>query len=123
MTVAQYKSTAPECDIQAGAVAELRLLGYVVLETTTHIRGTNKRSGVTPGIPDLLVSHVEWATGPVWIGVEMKTATGTLTKEQKELFAGGRICVARTVDEAVALVREYEYAMLGRVYGRTGEPR
>lgn len=65
-----------------------------------------KRQGVKAGVPDIVIIH----DGKV-LGLELKSATGTLSASQNETFpklraAGMRIEVARTFDEAISLIRE-----------------
>lgn len=107
-----------ESGIQDAAVAVLRLLGYRILVTTTHIkRGTSYASGQDKGIPDLLVSHDAWPEA-FWVGVEMKRPGGRLSPAQDELKTAYRIVVAHSVEEAVSAVRTCEYVAFGQVFGR-----
>ncbi len=60
-------------------------------------------SRVGGGCPDLLVSCARWGGLPTLI--EVKTARGTLTADQRAFMAvGWRVVIVRTVDEALRLV-------------------
>lgn len=122
-----------ESAIQAAAVEALQYLGYIVLVTTTHLgRGDNHSTKVTKGIPDLLVCHEDWPAPllcgvidghgiPAWIGIEMKTRTGKLSREQRALHEAGLIAIARSAAEAVGIVRGVEMHLFGRTFGLSGE--
>ena len=101
--------------IQAAAIRDLTKACFVVLQTS--VRYHNQKcagcgawarptggTGTTPGVPDLIVSHELWPTG-LWIGIEMKSATGVLSPAQRLLRAQGRIFVARSAAEAVGLAQ------------------
>ena len=101
--------------IQAAAIRELTKACFVVLQTS--VRYHNQKcagcgawarptggTGTTPGVPDLIVSHELWPIG-LWIGIEMKSATGALSPAQRLLRAQGRIFVARSAAEAVGLAQ------------------
>ena len=69
-----------------------------------------KGQGVVPGIPDL---HLPVARGPycgLWI--EMKTATGRLSEDQRKIIAmlraeGHRVEVCRSAADAVEVLEDY----------------
>ena len=96
--------TATEDQIQTAAVQLLRLSGYIVLVTTT--RGVRGRTGVTPGIPDLLVTRENWLPGQ-FVGIEMKKPKGPVSEYQGVLLAKGRILIARSPEEALAFAQSY----------------
>lgn len=81
-------------------------------------------------VPDLLVSREKWDTG-VWIGGEVKTQTGRLSKRrpshkthygysQADLFERGRIYVWRSAEEALSDINRFE-AKLNLQRGRSEE--
>lgn len=55
-------------------------------------------SGTTVGYPDLSLRHPVWPRG-IWVVVELKTATGTLSPEQEALWRRGGSHVAYSVGE------------------------
>jgi len=75
-----------------------------------------KREGLTPGVLDLLVLRNDgW-----FCSLEVKASDGALSPEQVEwsdwLAAGGSSqAVVRSLDEAVAALREFGVALRGRV--------
>ena len=92
---------AEEADIVAAAVQLLEISGYVVLRVGQH---RADKAGQTPGTPDLFVGR---EGAPFWLGLEMKTGTGRVRKEQKELAEKGLILVARTPEEALRLAEDW----------------
>lgn len=108
-----------EEDVQAAILKELSARGYRVMQTTVRYKRQNCYScgaavvsfkggyGATPGIPDLLVTRDDWRPG-VFIGIEVKSASGRPTDAQKELLGHGRIFVVRNVAEALAAVEGTE---------------
>ena len=98
----------PERLIEAAIREELTLRGYICLHTSTHLRrGGSYATGADKGVPDLLVTHKRWPTG-AWLGIEVKTATGRLSAEQKNLYELGRIYVVRSAEEAWLIVRTFD---------------
>lgn len=63
------------------------------------------------GVPDLIVTHDSWP-GSMWIGLEVKTPIGRLSKEQTELHEAGRITVVRSLDDAEEAVCKF-IALMG----------
>lgn len=100
----------------------LALLGYTILETG---KGRSKQrckrcgtesyatgwQGNTPGLPDLYI-HAPWWRIPFGLGIEMKTATGAVRKEQANLANQGMTRICRTVNQVVDALVEAE-VMLG----------
>ena len=116
-----------EASVQSAIVARLSWAGYLVMSTSRVRKGVKctcgrfffptGSDGVTKGCPDLFISHLRWPPG-LWIGIEVKGSQTPLSPEQKQLVEAGRYCVARDQDEADRLIREAEFAILGRNYGR-----
>ena len=106
-----------ERELQAMAIQGLKAMGYRVLNVSRrpvrrcpHCNGwTNSHDGVTPGTPDLLARRSGWQKGR-WIGIEMKTLTGRLRPEQKEIHEDGGSFVARSVDDIVEIDKELRTA-------------
>lgn len=103
-------SSGLEEDVQAEIIKELTARGYRVLQASVRYKccwncGERQRGGTgqTPGIPDLLVTYDGWAKG-VFIGLEVKSASGRPTDAQKELLGRGLIFLVRNVGEALAAV-------------------
>lgn len=90
-----------ESQVQRQIVDGLTALGYIVLETTTHVRhGKGWATGQDKGVPDLLVTHRHWPTG-CWLGIEVKVPKGRpSSREQRALIDGGRVIVARSFADA-----------------------
>ena len=69
-----------------------------------------KRQGVKPGIPDL---HLPIARGGyIGLWIEMKTATGRLSEDQRRIIAmlcaeGHRVEVCRSAADAVEVLEDY----------------
>jgi hypothetical protein len=92
----------------------LTTCGYTVIEigksrskvvcpnckTWHHSRGWQ---GNTVGAPDLYIHKPEW--GPVAIGIELKTKTGGVRKEQEDLANKNLTVICRTLEEVVAAVQ------------------
>ena len=105
---------ASEESVQQTIVQGLRLLGLTVLQTTvrsvkTHCHRCGSKVsaygsyGADKGVPDLLVTSSSWPMG-FWLGLEVKSASGTLRPEQKALHDEGHIFVVRSWEEAKAAV-------------------
>jgi|GEM_PF-4655307 len=119
----------PECEsqVQAAIVERLTLAGYVVLSTSRVRRGVRCEcgrfrypgggDGVTPGCPDLLVSHPAWPA-PMWLGIEVKGTATKVSAEQKRLADAGRILIVRSPDDIEAYVAACELTAFHRLYGR-----
>jgi hypothetical protein len=120
-----------EADIQASAVAILRQLGYVVMETGKGI--ALRKAGIgwggnTPSCPDLFIGHPAW--GNRWVAIECKRPGGAVRPGQQELADAGVTTICRSVAEILRVVEEEEfeparYAHLSsaiREYEPKGEP-
>jgi hypothetical protein len=78
----------------AEIVAALRRVGCLVLDL----------SRVGEGCPDALVARQDGAGRKLWL-MEIKTSRGQLTKPQRAFLAlGWPVYIARSVDEALAVV-------------------
>lgn len=87
-----------ERDLQAAIVKALELAGFEVKHTSAHRqRGP---SGVSPGVPDLILAHP--CSGGSLLGVEVKTPDGVLSPAQKDWADKGYMAVARSAEDAVA---------------------
>lgn len=71
-----------------------------------------KGSGTTEGFPDLWVRHPVWPRG-LWVAIELKTATGTLSPEQERLHDAGGSHVCRSIGQ----VSEVAYAIHNALCG------
>lgn len=94
-----------ESSIQSTLKQALEACGYIVGEVAKgrSAKATGAWTGTTPGLPDILVSHPNWHDG-MWLGIELKTPTGKLRREQAILHAQGRTIVARSVVEGLTAV-------------------
>lgn len=84
-------------------------MGYRVFSTTVRgfYGGANgKGYGITKGVTDLLIGSDEW--GPVLLPLEVKGPKTPLSSEQKDLYSKGLIYVARSWEEAIAAVDNFE---------------
>lgn len=118
-----------EAQVQAAIIERLTLAGYTVVSTSRIRRGSRCRcgqwnvpaggDGVTRGCPDLYVTHHAWPTA-VWLGLEVKTATGRVSPEQRRLADDCRIVIVRNQDDAILAVESYELTEHNRTYGRFG---
>lgn len=104
--------------LQQHIVSCLGHLGYQALATGTPRRATRCpkcRHEFTPsggnqnaaGVPDLLVYRDRFPVAAL-TGLEVKTATGRLTDEQKKLACTGRIVVVRSIRESVETLLQAE---------------
>lgn len=77
-----------EQEIQDAVVEVLRAVGCTVYTTNTH--GVRRGTGVTKGVPDLLVGHKKFIVGTL-IGMEVKKPKGWKwsSVEQFEAFRNG----------------------------------
>jgi hypothetical protein len=101
---AKTKRGHPERDIQAAIVEALELAGCSCMQTSAWRQ--KGPSGITKGIPDLLVRWPGLAAG-LTLGIEVKSLTGKLSPEQVQAQADGfSIGVARSAKDALTLVAE-----------------
>lgn len=111
---------------QDAVVTTLRADGYTVLVTSRRRKRVRCNrcnqwqwpeggDGVTPGLPDLLVSRDTWPSA-CWLGLEMKGTDTPLSAEQADLEAEGRVIVLRAAESLDATVREAR-----RMVGEFGE--
>lgn len=66
-----------------------------------------KRAGLRPGVPDILIIH-----GGFTYGIELKTATGALSLEQKGChmdlaIAGANVSVCRSLDDVAYFLKTW----------------
>ena len=104
--------------IQQATIHALRALGYRVQQTTHRVKlaccpkcftkfHPKGNYGATKGISDLLVRSENWPKY-FWVHIEMKGPKTPLSPEQKELAAADGIVIARSVDDAVEIMKEVE---------------
>lgn len=102
--------TMREEDLEMSIIQALRGLGFEVVHTSA--KRQKGGSGVSKGVPDLLVSRrPRWnEASPLqprpWLGMEVKSkdAKGNWKYscvEQRDLHAAGFTCVVTTIDQAV----------------------
>lgn len=98
--------------LQAGVYPELARLFHVPNGGHRHavVAAKLKGQGVKAGVPDLFLPVPRYGRHGLWI--EMKTATGALSKAQKDWRAfldavGYRVEVCRSFDEARAVLLDY----------------
>jgi predicted RNA-binding Zn-ribbon protein involved in translation (DUF1610 family) len=103
-----------EAVLQQSVKTLLTSCGYTVIEigkarskvicpnckTWHHSRGWQ---GNTVGAPDLYIHKKEW--GPISVGIELKTKTGGVRKEQQELASNNLTVICRSIEEVVEAVR------------------
>lgn len=89
---------APESQIQADIVKALTVAGFRVKVTSAPLQ--RGKSGVTKGIPDLLVSHPGLPF--FYIGMEVKTPKGTVRPEQLAASQANEYRIVRSVEDALA---------------------
>lgn len=98
------EDTMSESELQGQIKSALRRLGYICLDTSTYgsarVMRQARMGGNSKATPDLLVTHDLWPRW-MWLGMEVKTETGKLKPEQQELADKDRICVVRSIDDAV----------------------
>lgn len=90
----------PESQIQADIVRALTIAGFRVKVTSAPLQ--RGKSGVTKGIPDLLVSHADMPW--VYIGIEVKALGGAVRPEQAAAAQVSEYRIARSVEDALAHV-------------------
>lgn len=93
----KYRDTATEFQIVKAIEELLRLSGYEVLRVG---QWRADKAGNTPGTPDLFVTREKER---FWLGIEVKTAIGRLSKAQGDLHRDGFTVVARSAEEALRL--------------------
>lgn len=84
----------------------LRALGYTVFSTSVRGWRGQKGYGASKAIPDLLVGRKEW--GPVLMPLEVKGPKTRLSEAQAALVDDGCLYVARSWEEAVSAVADFE---------------
>jgi hypothetical protein len=110
-----------EDSIQTESARALSHAGYEVFVNTVRMRQIrvvchhcraawwqkpDYSTGQTPGIPDLDIFNPAWhhplMPATPWLGLEQKSATGSLRSEQKALRDAGHIVVCRSSDDNLA---------------------
>ncbi len=111
-------TTVSEKALQSQVVSCLTVLGYTVFETG-KARGKTKCStcgaysyatgwqGNTLGVPDLYVHNSQWKT-PIGIGIELKTKTGAVRKEQAHYANLNVTVICRTLIEVINAIDDIE---------------
>jgi hypothetical protein len=109
--------------VQSHIIGALRSMGLRVLQTTHRVKrqrcphcGEVSRPaaasyGASPGVPDILATADDYPPGTL-IGLEVKSSSGTLSREQKELKEAKRIHVVRSIEEAEKAIEETEQWLL-----------
>ena len=100
----------------------LAVLGYTVIETgkaRSKVACPKCRTwhypvgwqGNTPGCPDLYIHAAHWNT-PVAVAVELKTKTGAVRREQKNMADQKMTVICRDVESVISHLLDFE-----RTYG------
>lgn len=97
-------SARPEDTLVSEIKRILHDLGYMVAVIGQR---KAKGSGTTVGFPDMAVRHRQWPEC-VMVGIEVKIPTGRLSPEQEGMEALGWFRVARSVEDALHIVAQYE---------------
>lgn len=89
-----------EAEVQAEIVTALELAGCTVYHTSTH--GVRRGTGVSKGVPDLLVAHHEFKRG-MMLGIEVKKPVGWKwsSPEQQRAHASGHTVLATSAYDAL----------------------
>ncbi|MEJ5169375.1 MAG: hypothetical protein WHU10_00145 [Fimbriimonadales bacterium] len=99
----QYSSVArEETLVQKTIVDVLKLAGLTVLHTSAF--AAKGRLGTAKGVPDLLVHAPDVPL--LIIGLEVKTASGRPTPEQKALSEAGMYRIVRSPEDALDAAAE-----------------
>lgn len=112
---------ATEEQIQRTIVEGLTVLGYIVLQTTHRRKALSCPRcqtifrpaggyGASPGVPDLIVSRLDWPAG-TWLALEVKGSSTRLSKEQKYLQAEARIVIVRSWEDALLTVKAFQASL------------
>lgn len=104
--------------VQRAITEVLGLAGVLVLHTSAFTaRGP---LGTAKGVPDLLC-YAEDAPGLMW-GLEVKTAKGRPTPEQKRLSDAGMYAIVRSPEEAIDASKAVleRYAPTSKILRRLG---
>ena len=106
LSSSQFQLTS-EKQLQTQVVYLLKLLGYTVMETgKSRSKQKCKACGAmsyatgwqgnTAGLPDLYIHSSKWPTA-LAVAIELKTQTGTVRKEQQELYEKGLSSICRSI--------------------------
>ena len=89
-----------EAEVQGEIVTALELAGCTVYQTSTH--GVRRGTGVSKGVPDLLVAHHEFKRG-MMLGIEVKKPVGWKwsSPEQQRAHASGHTVLATSAYDAL----------------------
>lgn len=89
-----------EAEVQAEIVTALELAGCTVYHTSTN--GVRQGTGVSKGVPDLLVAHPAFQRGML-LGIEVKKPVGWKwsSPEQQRAHASGHTVLATSPYEAL----------------------
>ncbi len=104
-----------EADVEAAFVARARAEGFEVLTTSEHRKAhacskcghvdvNHTGDGVSPGIPDDIVSHPSWPP-LLWAGFEAKGSHTPVQPAQARLCLLGRTLIYRNPDVATEALR------------------
>ncbi len=121
ITNTNKNTTVSEKTLQSQVVSCLTLLGYTVFETG-KARGKSKCpacgtysyatgwQGNTLGVPDLYVHNTKWQM-PIGIGIELKTKTGAVRKEQAHYANINVTIICRTLIEVINAIDAIEQSI------------
>jgi len=98
--VASGKRKNPEADLVHSIVLALELSGYMVLRVGQYRADL---AGQTAGTPDLFVADMRTRRRPYWIGMEVKTRKGQLSRAQEDMLLRGLTFVVRSIDDALKI--------------------
>lgn len=89
-----------EAEVQAEIVTALELAGCTVYHTSTN--GVRHGTGVSKGVPDLLVAHPAFERGML-LGIEVKKPVGWKwsSPEQQRAHASGHTVLATSAYDAL----------------------
>lgn len=123
----QIRQAQPELSLQIAVKRFLLLALPPQVEWTASLAGVHlghtqrakaKASGLRPGFPDLMFI----IDGEVKF-IEMKTATGRLSDEQKQIHAAlapGSVAVCRSLDEVATTLTGWGVRLRARPFGLHG---
>jgi hypothetical protein len=89
-----------ESDLVDGIVDGLLYKGRLVMRCQQH---DARRAGSDKGLPDLFVFD---ENKRAWIGLEVKTPTGSVKPEQAHLADRGAVHIVRSIEEAFRVCKE-----------------
>lgn len=106
---AQASPTVSESHLQKLIVDYLEVLGFVVIQTGQFGMSPERKVN-TVGTPDLIVHHPRWERGKCLV-IELKTAIGTLSKEQQAFYDAGVSYVVRSLERLEIILQQPEWGI------------